>query len=241
MIGSSLRVGLTAWPSRKIVFFALLVLSVATQGSSQDLTAKFEILYRSARTLSATFLQTYSENGRTLRVESGGVLFSHPGKMRWDYEKPEKNVFIVDGKYAWFFTPEDRTVTRTPSRESDDSRAPLALLAAGAKLSRICSRIVPAILPGGQPDPGASGFACQLRKDEGTADDSTSHRVWFELRSNGELSRILMQAPGGVQTEFRFKDWRFNPQLPNSLFRFAPPPGVVIIDGLLPSSPGARQ
>src|SRR5215469_13595216 len=94
-----------------------------------------------ARTLQATFLETYSENGRTVRAESGTVYFRRPGKMRWEYEAPEKNVFLVDGKTAWFYVPADHTVTRVPVKKSTDWRTPLALLAGEVKLSRICNKI----------------------------------------------------------------------------------------------------
>jgi hypothetical protein len=103
--------------------------------------AQFEARYRDARSLSATFLQEYSENGRVTRKEAGKSYFLHPGKMRWDYEAPEKNTFLADGKYVWFITPEDHTATRMPAKKSDDWRTPLAFLTDGIKLSRICAQV----------------------------------------------------------------------------------------------------
>ena len=88
-----------------------------------------EARYRAARTLRATFLERYSENGRPVRVEAGRAYFRKPGKMRWEYESPENNLFLVDGKTAWFYVPADHTVTRVPAKQSTDWRTPLALLA----------------------------------------------------------------------------------------------------------------
>ena len=62
----------------------------------------FESRYDSAKTLQATFLERYRDNGRIVQIESGDAYFLRPGKMRWDYQAPEKNVFLVDGKYVWF-------------------------------------------------------------------------------------------------------------------------------------------
>ena len=45
--------------------------------------------YHSANTLKAVFLERYSEGGRVVRVESGTVYFSRPGRMRWEYESPK--------------------------------------------------------------------------------------------------------------------------------------------------------
>src|SRR6266404_7869004 len=100
-----------------------------------------ESRYRSARIMQAAFLERYAENNHTVRVEAGIAYFRRPGKMRWEYESPEKNLFLVDGKTAWFYVPADHTVTRVPAKESTDWRTPLALLAGEVKLSRICERV----------------------------------------------------------------------------------------------------
>jgi len=34
--------------------------------------------------------------------------------------------------------------------------------------------------------------------------------------------------------EFRFENWHLDPPLPESLFKFEPPPGVAIVNGELP-------
>jgi outer membrane lipoprotein carrier protein len=200
--------------------------------------ANLEARYRAAHTLSVTFLEQYSENGALIRSEAGTAYFRRPGKMRWDYEKPEKNLFLVDGKSAWFYTPADRTVTKVPARDSDDFRTPLALLAGEMKLSRVCAKVSSYTLT-----PLAAGNAtleCILKPSASSPHDLLP-RVFFEITPDGELARIRIQSPGGVQTEFQFKNWSFNPPLAEELFRFSPPPGVVIVDGLLPSSPAARQ
>ena len=225
--------------------FAFFLGSVLANDSSLPLN-RFEAIYRNARTLHVTFLERYFENGSLVRAESGVAYFRKPGKMRWEYQSPEKNLFLVDGKNAWFYTPVDHTATRIPARQSDDWRTPLALLAGEGKLSRICGRLLSARLPT-LPESNLSsttgtGFECVLKNSGG--DDLRAEappRVFLEISDRGELSRVLIQAAGSLQTEFRFKDWEVNPSLAETMFRFSPPPGVVIVDGLLPSSPSTRQ
>src|ERR1700758_627232 len=106
-----------------------------------DAAFRLEARYRPAKTLQATFLERYSENGEVIRVESGKAYFRKPGKMRWEYEKPERDLFLVDGKTAWFYVPGDHTVTRIPAKQSADWRTPLALLAGEMKVSRVCARV----------------------------------------------------------------------------------------------------
>src|SRR5713226_3789788 len=121
-----------------LLLFSFLQPSITV---AQNVVTRLEARYRSARTLRATFLERYSENGHIVRTEAGIVYFRRPGKMRWEYESPEKNLFLVDGKTAWFYVPADHTVTRVPAKESTDWRTPLALLAGQMKVSRVCARV----------------------------------------------------------------------------------------------------
>src|SRR5437870_11708739 len=128
---------------RWYVFLALLVVPLSAEEPSRYIKL-FEDAYRRASTLRATFIEQYSEGGRVERVESGVAYFRRPGKMRWEYQSPEKNLFLVDGKTAWFYVPADHTVTRVPAKQSTDWRTPLALLAGEMKLDKLCARVEPA-------------------------------------------------------------------------------------------------
>src|SRR5436189_3656479 len=119
----------------------LFLLALTGRADTKSSVARLEARYRTAKTLEASFLERYTENGRLVRVEAGTVYFKRPGKMRWDYQAPERNLFLVDGKTAWFYVPADHTATRVPAKQSTDWRTPLALLAGEMKLSRICARV----------------------------------------------------------------------------------------------------
>ena len=224
---------------------ALLVVNGAGADLKQDATPlvrRFESRYRAALTLQATFLQRYSENGRIVRVEAGTAFFRHSGRMRWEYESPEKNLFLVDGKSAWFYVPADHTVFRVPARESTDLRTPLALLAGEVKVSRVCSRVEPALNePPASPENAV--LYCKLRgtssaqpkledRQESSRAAGTADAAFFEIvKATGELARVRIRDAGGVGIEFQFTNWRTNPALPDSLFRFDPPRGTAIVDG----------
>jgi len=119
----------------------LLFLPLPGTKGAAELSSRMEARYRGAKTLQATFLERYAENGTVLRTEAGTAYFRRPGKMRWEYERPEKDLFLVDGKTAWFYVPADHTVTRVPAKQSEDLRTPLVLLAGQMKISRICSHV----------------------------------------------------------------------------------------------------
>jgi outer membrane lipoprotein carrier protein len=227
-----------------LLAYASLMLTAlsSTSAEARLLSAKLEARYRGAHTLVANFLERYSENGRVVRTEAGVAYFRRPGKMRWEYESPEKNLFVVDGKTAWFYVPADHTVTRAPAKQSTDWRTPLALLAGEMKLSRVCARIEPTTVE--KPaTPGNAVLHCPLRGEEtkpqhGAGDQAENQgagadeSVYLEIEpATGDLTRVLVREKGGVEIEFKFSDWRFDPPVSDSFFRFDVPLGVTIVNG----------
>jgi outer membrane lipoprotein-sorting protein len=217
--------------------------AAADPNSAKALIALFEAKYRQAHTLQANFLESYIDNGDVQRSEAGTAYFRRPGKMRFEYHAPESDLFLVDGKTAWFYVPGDHTVMRVPAKESTDWRTPLALLAGEMKVSRVCSKVDLAV----EEKPAAEGNAvlhCVLRGAQpepnpaasGNPSNSTGDAVFFELKpQTGELARLLVRQRGGVRVEFKFAAWRSDPPVPESLFHFDLPPGVAIVNGELPS------
>jgi outer membrane lipoprotein carrier protein len=224
-----------------LITAVLLSLSSPQNRQAAALTARMEAKYRSVHTLQAAFLERYSENGSLLRSESGMAYFRRPGRMRWEYEAPEKELFLVDGKTAWFYVPTDHTVTRAPAKQSTDFRTPMALLAGEMKVSRICSRVE--LAPSEKPEaPGNAVLRCLLRGTESQGEAGPQDTIFFEVvPDSGELARIVIRQADSVELEFRFVKWQFDPPLPSSMFRFEVPPGVAIVKGDVPlTEPGAR-
>jgi len=222
-----------------LTLFLAFVTIAPAQIAEDNLLRLFESRYSSAHTLQATFLERYLENGRLVRTEAGDAYFLRPGKMRWDYQAPEKNTFLVDGKYVWFYSPADHTVTRMPAKRSEDWRTPLAFLTSHMKLSRLCSKIEPA-RDAKPSQPLGSVYRCMFHDSAGSA-ASLAKSVLFELSPEGDLSRIAIPQEGGIELEFSFTGWRWDPTLDKAEFQFIPPRDVVIVDGLLPDTPGLRQ
>jgi outer membrane lipoprotein carrier protein len=227
---------------------ALAILALATthaadpSAQQQSDTAKslahlLQEHYRQPRTLQAVFLERYSEGQHEARVESGNVYFRRPGQMRWEYDSPEKKLFLVDGKTTWFYVPYDHTVTKAPVKESSDWRTPLALLMGKADLSRLCRQIDVVGEPG--VPSGHAVLRCLPKAPKGAPDEEDFTEVRLELDSvTGELARITIRQPGGVELEYRFGNWQTDVPLAGDLFRFQVPSGVAVVDGAsLPGSP----
>jgi outer membrane lipoprotein carrier protein len=198
----------------------------ADPDNARAVARAIEAHYHHAVTLQAVFLETYRAGDTDLRVESGTVYFRRPGQMRWDYQSPQKKLFLMDGHSVWFYIPADGTASRTPVRKSDDWRTPFALLTGKARLSDICKNV--SIVPnqGGpsSPPPDDVVLDCAPKHNEAFLD------ARIEVDRQDRIVRVLVNQPGDVSTEVRFGDWKENVPLAETLFRFTPPPGVAIVN-----------
>jgi outer membrane lipoprotein carrier protein len=224
---SSLRHGMC---SAEILFVAAALLCAAPMGGQDAEKAvartvrSLEARYKGAASFRAVFLERRSEGRGSVQLESGTLYIRRPGLMRWEYEAPERKLFVVDGKFAWFYVPEDRTATKASVRESDDERIPLLLLTGKTSLGRVCRRIELADV-----HVEAAGDTA-LRCLPARGGEEEYKEAVFEVDAESHLVRLLVREAGDVETEFHFGRWEDNPPLDRALFTFAPPKGTVIVD-----------
>ncbi len=84
---------------------------VPTEQSVPQIVGRVQKLYEGTADLHARFTQSL-QGVMGKRQASGEVWLKKPGKMRWDYEKPDKKLFVADGTQLWVYEPEDEQVFR---------------------------------------------------------------------------------------------------------------------------------
>ncbi len=107
----------------------------ASAPRAQDIAQKVDRHYNQLRSLKAGFTESYEGLGMR-RTESGTLLLLKPGRMKWEYSSPAGKLFLLDGKYAWFYSRGDSQVQRIAARELDDLRSPLRFLLGHTQLER---------------------------------------------------------------------------------------------------------
>jgi outer membrane lipoprotein carrier protein len=201
--------------------------ATATRGGSVgDAALARGVLLRleehSARTrdLTARFSQSYRSGmlGREV-VERGTVSLKRPGRMRWEYKEPEAKLFISDGRTFYFYVPADRQVIVSAQ---DDQRSLAARLLSGK---------------GGLGDEFDASLTEPL--EEGVLrlklvprrEQPDVARAFVDVEPSGRIRGILLEDAQGNRTRFRLEGVRENGGVPDSLFRFEPPPGTEVIRG----------
>jgi outer membrane lipoprotein carrier protein len=204
----------------------------AADKSARDVAREIEVRYHRAATLKASFFQRYSDGNGGISAESGTVYFSRPSRMRWEYQSPEKKLFLVDGANVWFYVPADKTASRAQVKESSDWRTPLALLTGRADFARLCKTldiVDPAKATIAVEKPYApENTVLRCVPQQATADQVRD--VLLESDPEARLVRVVIRQPGNLETEFRFGNWEENVPISEVKFHFDPPPGVAIVD-----------
>ena len=159
------------------------------------------------------------------RSESGTLLLVKPNRMKWDYSTPPGKIFLVDGSYSFFYAPGDPQVQRIPTKELDDMRSPMRLLLGHTKLEKELDNLT--------MKPGAGGEFTLSGVPKGL--DKRVSRLALTVTSDGTITSIEIEETDGALTHFTFTGEKTNAPIPPSTFRFAPPPGVGVVDALPPA------
>ena len=186
------------------------------------LVRKVDDHYNHLSSLRAHYAEHYSGMGMD-RTEEGVLLLKKPGRMRWSYATPVGKVFVLDGKFAWFYTPGDAQTTRVPAKELDDLRSPLRFLLGHTQLSKELDGL--AVAPDG-PGFRISGVP------KGMAQRVKLLSLW--VTGAGAIERMRLEEVDGAVTEFTFSAMQENVPLKDADFAFIPPAGVSVVEGLPP-------
>jgi outer membrane lipoprotein carrier protein len=189
------------------------------QSPAQDaaLIRRVDDHYNHLHTLRARYTEHYTGMGLD-RSESGTLTLKKPGLMRWSYDSPTGKLFVLDGKYAWFYTPGDAQVSRAPAKQLDDLRSPLRLLLGHTQLAKELDNLTTT------PD-GANYKISGVPK--GMA--QRVHLLTLTVTPTGAIARMTLEETDGAITDFTFTQMQEEIALPASDFSFTPPPGIPIV------------
>lgn len=206
-----------------LVGFPALV-SAGTQASTDEAAAlrRVDEHYNHLMSLRTRFTERYMGLGMD-RTETGTLLLKKPGRMRWDYATPAGKVFVLDGKFAWTYTPGDEQVQRIPAKQLDDLRSPLRVLLGHTQLKKELEGVSVTPVEGGYRIAGVPRGMGQRMK-----------QLVLDTAGDGRILRIRLEEIDGSSTEFEFTGSEENLALPDGQFRYTPPAGVEIVDGLPP-------
>jgi outer membrane lipoprotein carrier protein len=190
--------------------------------TAQQLAQRVDKYYNGLHSLRTAFTESFHGMGID-REESGTLLLRKPGKMRWSYTHPAGKMFVLDGKYAWFYSPGDAQVERVSAGQLDDLRSPLRFLLGHTQLQK---ELVGLTVSSGPEGLQLSGVPKGMEK--------RVEKIVLGVSPEGVIFSMSITETDGAQTAFTFKDSMADAPAPDSEFVFHPPAGVPVVDGLPP-------
>ncbi len=190
-----------------------------------DVLEKLKTYYASINDYEATFIQTTAHKmfaGRLQRAY-GTVKFKKGGRMRWEYSRPEKRLFIYDGKKLWVYEPEVPQVF-SGAADTDRLRKALAFLTGEGNLKDEYKARLLSAKKHGFPEGIVVGLWPKNAK-------SPFKRVEMYLDSKTfRVRRSVVVDHEGNRIRFDFDTPKTNTGLLDAIFAFTPPPGVQILE-----------
>ena len=207
---------------RRLCLGVLLASAAAAPAQNASIIDRVDAHYNHLSSLKTRYAEHYTGMGMD-RTETGTLLLKKPGRMRWSYDQPPGKVFVLDGKFAWFYTPGDSQAQRIPAKQLDDLRSPLRFLLGHTQLKK------------------------ELDGLTVTADGSDFHiagvpkgmqqrvkLLALTVTSTGAIEGMRLEEVDGSVTEFTFTDMQENVEVQDSDFTFTVPPGIEVVNGLPP-------
>ena len=197
-------------------FLAGLVVTLhclPAQAAGLDQLKTFLDTNRSAR---GVFTQTViSKSGRKPQQSTGIFALQRPGKFRWSYEKPYKQLLVSDGSKLWSYDPDLNQVAVKKLGTAFGS-SPAALLA-GQDLDKHF-----------ELKEGTAADGIEFVEATPKGGDASFERVKIGFAGNRPVNMEIHDSFGQV-TVLRFTQFEANPALAAGLFRFVAPAGADVV------------
>jgi len=192
----------------------------------EEVLSQFERYDRELQTLSADFSQTLSMKSAGLRSSiEGTVAYRKPERLRIEHMRPERQTVVCDGKNLWIYRKSQNQAIQSSLNDWRQADPALDNLLQFGSYSAVLKRYDAALEPGPvlrlQPKPSRTEKSAPFELRLTLAPD-TLFPIVSEL--SVEETRIRTQ----------FENVRFNPQLEDAAFTFAPPAGVDVFKNFKP-------
>ena len=177
---------------------------LAFNAATKSATARFEQL-------------VLDRSGKVVERASGTFAFERPGKFRWTYEKPNRQVIVSDGTRLWIHDPDLNQVT-VKHIGAAISATPAALLAGRNDITTLFTL-------------RDAGSADGLEWVEATpkVQDTGFDRVRLGLAQRTLAAMELSDQLGG-RTTLRFSQLKANVAVAPGTFKFEAPKGADVIE-----------
>lgn len=151
----------------------------------------------------------------------GRIHVQQPDKMRWEYEKPEKQTIVTDGRTLWIYRPADRQVMvgRAPNFLTNGKGAGFL-----SDLQQLENNFFITCAP--ETEPGYDRLKLVPRRPMG---DVEAVYLWAD-KSTGQIDKIVIHNAYGDENRIELSRYVFTDRRQEDRFKFDIPDGVDVVE-----------
>ncbi len=197
---------------------------------AKTVVARVQSFYDQTTDVSAAFYQTYVHKlYNRIDRSKGRVIFKKPGKMRWDYARPNGKVIVSDGRKLLVYEPGDSDLPGQVYEQSiTDAQLPQAM-AFLTGTGRLAEDFTFRLLDG-EREGYPTGDVLELRP---RTPNPHYERILFYVERHpklrGLVRRVLIVDSSGNRNRFDFSELSFNRRVPDSTFGWRPPAATRVV------------
>lgn len=214
---------------RHLTALAALAAFLAAGGSAsraqtpapEQIAAQVQARYDKVRDFTADFVHVY-EGGilRQKRTETGVLQVKKPGRMRWEYRKPDRKLFVSDGTQMYLYDEAENHVTIFPVPRGDEAATAALFLAGKGHITR---DFTVAAAEGGSAD------TYMLRLTPRSPEPDYDWLLLEVDRQSFQMRSLSAADNQGGRNTFRFTNLRENTGLADRAFNFTIPRGADVV------------
>lgn len=194
----------------------------AAPPSIDELVDKVQKQYEKTNDLEADFFQeAFNKTLQKTQKAQGKLYMKKPGLMHWDYESPEKQIIVLDKKFLWWYTPQNKQVIQQVADQAIDSNLAVTFMGGMGKMQTDFKIDFAA--------PPQAGKSFELKLVPAKPQVNVSHLLLTVDPVEYRTQKIVLHDFYGNITTINFKNLKINQGLDENLFQFVPPAGVQII------------
>jgi outer membrane lipoprotein carrier protein len=192
----------------------------ASENSAElkSILAKLQRHYQETDSFSATFKQTVTRVGAPPKERTGKVYFEKPGRVRFDFNDPQPETIVSDGKLLYDYDPGLNQVMETPLKTAIKTQAAAGFLLGVGSVQRDFKAKPVAT-------PANDGLIHLLMTPKQGGEDIV---LALDPHTMNIVRLRLADALGNI-TEFQFSEIDTNVPVESSRFDFRAPDGADVI------------
>lgn len=198
-----------------------LLAALAAPLRAAQITEDIQKKYEALTGFRADFMQQL-KNAATGQVEqrTGNIAYKRPNLVRWETDRPEKELLIVGKDAVWNYVPSEKMASKSPLTAVFNSKTMIRFISGQARLDEEF------FVEEQGSEAGLTKLALTPRQPEPSL---IQGYVWVDPQTRLIKSVLLLDFYGNAN-KLGLDNLTLNPGLSDQLFEFTPPKGVQVQD-----------